>query len=609
MSEYIEEQIEQIPDKPGVYLMKDSSGEIIYVGKARSLKKRVRSYFRKGNHSYKTAIMVDDIDDFDYIVTDTEMESFILEANLIKKHQPQYNIRLKDDKTYPFIKITTYEDFPRIKKTRVVKNDGSKYFGPFADVGAIYKTINILKDLFKLRSCNYDISEEKQLERPCLNYYIDKCMAPCVGKISKEDYHQLIDQVVLFLSGRQKNLIDKIEAKMNKAAEEENFEKAARYRDAIQAVEEISRQQKVMSEDDQDRDIIAIKEDGSYCVQLLLVKNGKLIGQEHYILEVPEGEDQSEVMSSFLQQYYEQAPQLPDEILINTEINNREILADRLKQLKGKKVKIKIPSRGNKKRLIEMALKNAEQNLKKDQIKRKYEEKRTVKAVEDLREYLDLNKPPQHIEGFDISNIQGTDPVASMVVFKDGRAAKSEYRRFKIRHDEGPDDYAMMKEVVYRRYRRLLDEERPLPNLILIDGGKGQLNAAQATLKELDIAEEIEMVGLAKREEEIFKPNKEEPIVLPKNSNALHLLQRVRDEAHRFAVNYHRKLRSRRITHSMLERIPGIGPKKRRALLQHFSSLAKIRSADVNELKEVAGISDKLAQEINEYLEKNTRNI
>ena len=608
MSKYIEEQLKQIPDKPGVYLMKDDSGEVIYVGKARSLKKRVRSYFRKGNHSYKTSIMVDSIADFDYIVTDTEMESYILEANLIKKYHPKYNIRLKDDKTYPFIKITTYEDFPRIKKTRVVKNDGSKYFGPFADVNAIYKTINILKDLFKLRSCNYDISEEKQLERPCLNYYIDKCNAPCVGKISKEEYHEQIDQVIMFLSGRQKTLIKKIEAKMQKAADEQNFEKAARYRDAMEAVEEISRQQKVMSEDDKDRDIIAITKDGAYCVQLLLVKNGKLIGQEHFILQVPKGEDQSEVMSSFLQQYYEQAPQLPDEILLNTEINNKEILADRLKQLKGKKVNIKRPARGNKKRLIEMALKNAKQNLKKESIKRKYEEKRTVKAVEKLAEYLDLETEPSHIEGFDISNIQGTDPVASLVVFKEGRASKSDYRRFKIRHKEGPDDFAMMKEVVHRRYRRLLDEDRKLPDLILIDGGKGQLNAALKALEELGITE-IQILGLAKREEEVFIPDREEPIIIPKNSDALHLLQRVRDEAHRFAVNYHRKLRSRRITHSMLERIPGIGPKKRKSLLKHFGSLAKIRLADQSELKEVDGISDNLAEVISDYLEKNTRSM
>ncbi len=608
MSKYIEEQLKQIPDKPGVYMMKDDSGQIIYVGKARSLRKRVRSYFRKGNQSYKTSIMIDYIDDFDYIVTDTEMESYILEANLIKKYHPKYNIRLKDDKTYPFIKITTYEDFPRIKKSRVVKNDGSKYFGPFADVDAIYKTINILKDLFKLRSCNYDFSVDNQLERPCLNYYIDKCNAPCVGKISKEAYNEQIKQVIMFLSGRQKTLLKKIENEMQLAAEEQNFERAARYRDAIKAVQEISRQQKVMSEDDKDRDIIAITKDGPYCVQLLLVKNGKLIGQEHFIIEGPQGEGEKEVMSSFLQQYYEQAPQLPDEILINTEINNREILANRLRQLKGKKVSIKLPQRGNKKRLIEMALKNAKQNLKKESIKKKYEEKRTVKAVEKLADYLDLYTLPSHIEGFDISNIQGTDPVASLVVFKNGRASKSDYRRFKIRHKEGPDDFAMMKEVVYRRYRRLLNEERKLPDLILIDGGKGQLNAALAALDELGL-DDMQILGLAKREEEVFLPDREKPIMIPKNSAALHLLQRVRDEAHRFAVNYHRKLRSRRITHSMLERIPGIGPKKRKALLKHFGSLAKIRLADQAQLKEVKGISDNLAEEISDYLEENTRSM
>ncbi|HKL12015.1 MAG TPA: excinuclease ABC subunit UvrC [Halanaerobiales bacterium] len=608
MSKYIEEQLKQIPDKPGVYMMKDDSGQIIYVGKARSLRKRVRSYFRKGNQSYKTSIMIDYIDDFDYIVTDTEMESYILEANLIKKYHPKYNIRLKDDKTYPFIKITTYEDFPRIKKSRVVKNDGSKYFGPFADVDAIYKTINILKDLFKLRSCNYDFSVDNQLERPCLNYYIDKCNAPCVGKISKEAYNEQIKQVIMFLSGRQKTLLKKIENEMQLAAEEQNFERAARYRDAIKAVQEISRQQKVMSEDDKDRDIIAITKDGPYCVQLLLVKNGKLIGQEHFIIEGPQGEGEKEVMSSFLQQYYEQAPQLPDEILINTEINNREILANRLRQLKGKKVSIKLPQRGNKKRLIEMALKNAKQNLKKESIKKKYEEKRTVKAVEKLADYLDLDSLPSHIEGFDISNIQGTDPVASLVVFKNGRASKSDYRRFKIRHKEGPDDFAMMKEVVYRRYRRLLNEERKLPDLILIDGGKGQLNAALAALDELGL-DDMQILGLAKREEEVFLPDREKPIMIPKNSAALHLLQRVRDEAHRFAVNYHRKLRSRRITHSMLERIPGIGPKKRKALLKHFGSLAKIRLADQAQLKEVKGISDNLAEEISDYLEENTRSM
>lgn len=606
MNNYLEEQIKQIPDKPGVYLMKDNLGEIIYVGKASSLKKRIRSYFRKGNRSYKTSIMIDYIDDFDYIVTDTEMESFILEANLIKKHQPQFNIRLKDDKTYPFIKITIQEDFPRIKKTRILKKDESKYFGPFSDVNAIYKTINILKDLFKLRSCNYDISEDKQLERPCLNYYIDKCLAPCVGKISSKDYHKLIDQVILFLSGRQKDLINKIKKEMNKAAQEQNYEKAARYRDAIKAVTEISRQQKVMSEDDIDRDIIAIIEDDFYCVQLLLVKNGKLIGQEYFIVETFEKKSLKEVMSSFLQQYYEQAAQLPDEILLNTEINNEKILSNRLKQLKEKTVKVKVPVKGNKKRLVEMAVENAKQNLKKERIKRKYENKRTVEAVKKLAEYLNVDILPSHIEGFDISNIQGTDPVASLVVFKEGRASKSDYRRFKIRHKKGPDDYQMMREVIKRRYQRVLKEDKRLPDLILIDGGKGQLNAAVEVLKKLNL-EHLNIIGLAKREEEVFIPNRKEAINIPKNSPALHLLQRVRDEAHRFAINYHRKLRSRRITYSMLERIPKIGPKRKKALLSYFGSLAKIKDASKKELMEVDGISKNLAQNIKEYLKDHTR--
>ncbi|MCF8009375.1 MAG: excinuclease ABC subunit UvrC [Halanaerobiales bacterium] len=606
MNNYLEEQIKQIPDKPGVYLMKDNLGEIIYVGKASSLKKRIRSYFRKGNRSYKTSIMIDYIDDFDYIVTDSEMEAFILEANLIKKHQPQFNIRLKDDKTYPFIKITIQEDFPRINKTRILKKDGSKYFGPFSDVNAIYKTIKILKDLFKLRSCNYDISKEKQLERPCLNYYIDKCLAPCVGKISSEEYHKLIDQVILFLSGRQKFLINKIKKEMNKAAQEQNFEKAARYRDAVKAVKEISRQQKVMSEDDIDRDIIAIIEDDLYCVQLLLVKNGKLIGQEYFIVETFEKKSLKDVMSSFLQQYYEQAAQLPDEILLNTEINNKKILLNRLKQLKEKTVKVKLPIKGNKKRLVEMAEKNAKQNLKKERIKRKYENKRTVEAVKKLAEYLNVDILPSHIEGFDISNIQGTDPVASMVVFKDGRRSKSDYRRFKIRHKEGPDDYQMMREVIKRRYQRVLKEDKKLPDLILIDGGKGQLNAAVEVLKKLNL-EHLNIIGLAKREEEVFIKNRKGAINIPKDSTALHLLQRVRDEAHRFAINYHRKLRSRRITYSMLERIPKIGPKRKRALLSYFGSLAKIKDASKKELMEVEGISKNLAQSIKEYLKDHTR--
>ena len=606
--EHIEAQLKEVPDKPGVYQMKDETGEIIYVGKAKSLRKRVRSYFRKGNHTFKTRIMVDHIDDFDFIVTDNEVEAYILEASLIKKYQPKFNIRLKDDKTYPYIKVTTNEDFPRIFKTRLVKKDGAEYYGPFANVDAIYKTINVLKDIFSLRTCKREIIEGEPHDRPCLNYHIDKCHGPCIGEISKKEYRELVDRVCLFLSGRQTELIDIIEEKMYKASDDNDFEKAAEYRDQMEALKEISKQQKVLSTQNVDRDIMALiqGEGDSACVQLLLVRNGRLMGQEYFILEGTEEKETEEIMGSFLQQFYEQSPRVPDEILVNNDITYEELLKDRLRQKRGKKVKIHQPSRGEKKRMIEMAERNARQNLKKNQIRQKYRKKRTVQAVKQLAVELDLSVDPSHIEGFDISNIQGTDPVASLVVFKNGTASKKDYRRFKIKTVKGPNDFAMMQEVVERRYSRLLQEEKDLPDLILIDGGKGQLNAAYEVLSELGI-EDTAIIGLAKREEEVFLPGRSEPIIIPKRSPALHLLQRVRDEAHRFAVNYHRKLRSRRLTHSLLDRIPGVGPKRRQALLQHFGSLGEIKKANISKLKEVEGISGATARKIRDFLKDNIR--
>ncbi len=606
--QHIEAQLKEVPDKPGVYQMLDETGDVIYVGKAKSLRKRVRSYFRRGNHRYKTRIMVEHIDDFDYIVTDNEVEAYILEANLIKKYRPKFNIRLKDDKTYPYIKITTNEDFPRIFKTRVVKKDGAEYFGPFADVNAIYKTINVLKDLFSLRTCKREIKDGKPYDRPCLNYHIEKCYGPCIGEISQKEYGKLVKRVIKFLSGRQSEVIDQIEEKMYEASANNNFEKAAEYRDQMQALKEVSRQQKVMSGGGEDQDVLALKRgnDEQSSVQLLLVRNGRLMGQEHFLLQGTEKENAEEIMGSFMQQYYEQAPQVPDEILVNTDFNYQSLLADRLQQRRGKKVKIKKPRRGQKKRLVEMAERNASQNLKKEQIRQKYRKKRTTVAVRELQQRLDLNKVPSHIEGFDISNIQGSDPVASLVVFKDGTESKKDYRRFKIKTVTGSDDFAMMREVVQRRYSRLLEENRDLPDLILIDGGKGQLNAAREVLIELGLKKQ-EIIGLAKKEEEIFLPDRENPVKIPKDSSALHLLQRVRDEAHRFAVSYHRKLRSRRLTHSLLDRIPGVGPKRRRALLRHFGSLGKIKQANITQLSEVDGISSKTARKIYDFLQKNIR--
>jgi len=606
--EHIEAQIKELPDKPGVYQMKDETGDVIYVGKAKSLRKRVRSYFRKANHTFKTKIMIDHIDDFDYIVTDTEVEAYILEANLIKKYQPKFNIRLKDDKSYPYIKVTTNEDFPRVFKTRVVKNDGNKYFGPFADVNAIYKTINVLKDLFSLRTCKREINEGETYDRPCLNYHIDKCHGPCIGEISKKEYNELIDKVLMFLSGRQTELIDKIEEKMYKASDNNDFENAAKYRDQMEALKEVTRQQKVMSASSKDQDIMAVAqgEEDQACVQLLLVRNGRLMGQEHFILEGVAEENVEQIMGSFLQQYYEQAPQIPDEVLLNTEIDSAELLAQRLRQKKGRKVKVQKPVQGEKKRLIEMAMRNARQNLKKEEIREKYRKKQTEQAIKELQAELEMDSSPEHIEGFDISNIQGRDSVASLVVFKGGTPSKQDYRRFKIKTVEGADDFASMQEVIERRYSRLLKEDKKLPDLILIDGGKGQLSAAYEILEKLDLKDQP-VIGLAKKEEEIFKPNKSEPIIISHRSPALQLLQRVRDEAHRFAVSYHRKLRSRRLTHSLLDKIPGVGPKRRKALLRHFGSLGEIKKANITKLKQVEGISGKTARKIYDYLRENIR--
>ena len=604
----IEAQLKELPAQPGVYMMKDETGMIIYVGKAKSLRSRVRSYFRKNNQSYKTQLLVRYIYDFDYIITDTEVEAYILEANLIKKHQPKFNIRLKDDKSYPFIKVTKNLDFPRVFKTRLVKNDGAEYFGPFADVDAIYKTLDVIKDIFQLRSCKKELIAGQPEAKPCLNYHIDKCLGPCIGAVSKEDYHELIDQVMLFLSGRQEELKAEVEKMMNKAAQERNYEKAARFRDALKAFVKLSESQKVMSDKNIDQDVVALVEGENdlACSQLLLVRNGRLIGQEYFILQGTEEESRAEMMGSFLQQYYEQAAGIPDELLLNTDLAYRKLLEERLAALKGKKVKILQPQKGDKKKMLEMAERNAVQNLKKEDIRSKYEKQRTSGAVKKLAELLELDREPDYIEGFDISNIQGTDTVASMVVFKNGRPSKQDYRRFKIESVEGPDDFSSMKEVVERRYARLLRKDRKLPDLILIDGGKGQLSAAYEVLELLGI-EELPIIGLAKKEEEIFKPGQSEAIIIPHHSPALQLLQRVRDEAHRFAVSYHRKLRSRRLTHSMLDEIPGVGEKRRNALLQHFGSLAKIREAKIWQLKKVEGVSSKTARKIYDYLRENMR--
>lgn len=604
-NEKIIEKLKILPTQPGVYQMKDKYGEIIYVGKAKVLRNRVRSYFQESrNHTYKTDILRQHIDDFDYMVTDSEVEALILESNLIKQHQPKFNIRLKDDKTYPFIKVSINEDFPRIYKTRIVKKDGARYFGPYADVDAVYKTLKILQKLFPIRMCKKQIVDGKADERPCLNYHIKKCLGPCIGAVSYEQYRQMVKEVILFLEGKSDELVRDLKKKMNAAAENLDFEQAVFFRDSIQAIEKTTQNQKVVAEDLLDRDVVAAAmEEDRACLQVMIIRQGRLMGQEHFIMEGTVEEDLSEVTSAFIKQYYLNQPILPREILLELAVSDVETIEEWLREVAGRKVMLHVPQRGMKKDLVEMAHKNAVENLKKEKIREASSSDRPLKGVKELQSYLMMEKPPIRIEGFDISHVQGTDTVASMVVFENGEPKKEDYRRFKIQCAEGsPDDFASMNEVVGRRYRRVIEEGQKMPDLILIDGGKGQLNAALKILADLGVHQQA-IFGLAKREEEVFIPDRPDPIIIPRHSEALFLIQRVRDEAHRFAVSYHRQLRSRRMTHTLLDEIPGVGPKRRQALLQHFGSLEKIRSASVDELSQVEGISKITAQGIRDFLD------
>lgn len=602
----LKEKLKILPKQPGVYLMKDKYGEIIYIGKAKVLKNRVRSYFQESRqHHYKTDILKQHIHDFDYIVTDSEVEALILEANLIKNHYPKFNIKLKDDKTYPFIKVTINEDFPRIFKTRIVKKDGARYFGPFADVKAVYKTLNILKKIFPIRMCKKKIEQGKNNDRPCLNYHIKKCLGPCCGAISKEEYHRIVKEVILFLEGKTNELSKDLKQKMAVAAEGLDFEKAAFYRDSLQAVEKIILNQKIVTEDQVNRDIIAIaREEDLACLQVMIIRQGRLMGQEHFLMESVLEEDLDEILSAFIKQFYLNQPNLPKEILLQIALNDTETIRQWLHEMASRKVVLHVPQRGLKKNLVELAHKNAVENLKKGKIKELSSQERPLKGVKELQSYLLLERPPIRIEGFDISHIQGSDTVASMVVFENGRPKKEDYRRFKIRVAEGsPDDFASMNEVVGRRYKRVVEDELKMPDLILIDGGKGQLNAALEILQNLGVTDQA-ILGLAKKEEEVFLPGRSEPIILPRHSEALYLIQRVRDEAHRFAVSYHRRLRNRRMTHTLLDEIPGVGPKRRQALLQHFGSLEKIRSATIEDICQVEGLNSKTAEMIRSFLDE-----
>lgn len=583
---------DNLPNKPGVYIFKDIHEKILYVGKAKSLKKRVKSYFKDELDSPKTQILMRQFHSLEYIITDTEKEALILESNLIKKYLPRYNIRLKDDKRYPYVKIT-HEDFPRIMITRRVLDDGSYYYGPFTDVTALRRMLKFMKSIFKIRDC-------KNMDGPCLNSQMHICEAPCDGRISKEDYKKLIDKVNLFFEGKYDEIMAIQKKNMEEAADNHEFEKAAVLRDQISSIKELMERQKIEFNRQLEQDVIACSLDDEFAsVVIFRVRKGKITGKEEFLMSGVEGIKNTppSVLSAFLKQYYSSIQQVPSELILQYHVEDEDLILEWLKEKSGNDVTIKVPEEGLEYRLVKMVAKNAD-------IARNQEEQ--VKgALLDLKDYLGIPRIPRLIEGFDISNISGKLAVGSMVVFEDGTPKKSRYRRYRV-DTQGPDDYAMMREVLRRRYTKLLDSgEDERPDLIVVDGGRGQLNTGLEVLKSLNLTS-IPIIGLAKEFEHIFIPDYPSPIILPSNSRALHLLMRVRDEAHRFAVTYHKTLRTKDIQDSILDDIPGVGPKRKLKLIRHFGSVQNIKKASTEEIGEVEGISQKLAKMIHMQLEDNT---
>ena len=595
MTDLVAEKLKLLPESPGVYLMKDARGKIIYVGKAIVLKNRVRQYFQSSrNQAPKVRAMVSHVADFETIMTANEVESLILEANLIKKHRPRYNIRLKDDKSYPYVKVTVQEEYPRVFITRRVLRDGARYFGPYTNVTALRDSLKLLKRLFPLRTCR------TMPDRPCLEYHIKRCLAPCVGKVTEEDYRAMIRAVLLFLEGRTDDVERELEHRMNLAAEAYHFETAARLRDQLSAVRKAAERQNIVTgAGDQDALGMARSAAG-VCVQIFFIRGGKMIGREHFLLRGSEEESDADILRAFLEQYYNQATFVPREVLLPHEIDAaaREIIERWLAEKKGGgKVALLTPQRGTKRDIVTMATGNAEKFLADEETRRSLADEATLGAVEELGRYLGLKKPPRRMECFDISHNQGQETVASMVVFEDGMPKKSDYRRFKIRSAEGkPDDFLSMREVTTRRYVGLPEDE--LPDLIIIDGGKGQLSSALEIIRNEAGHKDVPVVGLAKQFELIFTEGNSEPVELPRRSQSLYLVQRIRDEAHRFAITFHRKLRGKRNLVSVLDHIVGVGPKRRQSLWTHFGTLDKIKAASVDELAAAPGMNRPAAEAI-----------
>ncbi len=573
---------ENLPNKPGVYIMRDKNEDIIYIGKAKNLIKRVQSYFRKNLDRPKTKILMSHFNTLEYIITNSEKEALILEANLIKKHKPMYNIRLKDDKRYPYVKITD-EKFPRLVITRNIAKNGN-YYGPFTDVGSVKKTVKFLKSLFKIRTC-------RNMDGPCLNSQIDLCYAPCNNNISHEDYSEIMEKIDLFFQGKYSVIVKNLKKEMMAASDEQNYEKAAVLRDQIESIEEIMDKQFVeLADDDLDQDIIAISEDkNKFIIVVMAVRNGKIVGKDDFLMNGTEYDSKEEVIFAFIQQYYGYNRHVPKQIIINPGIGDVELLEEWLSDLRGNKVYIKVPEKGIKLRLVKMAQKNAEIIV--------HQKKKLEDALIELKKYLKLEKLPIVIEGYDISNISGKLAVGSKVSFLDGKPNKKKYRHYRI-DTPGPNDFEMMKELLTKRFKNVDKDSEP--DLIVIDGGKGQLGMACEVLDNYNL-NHIPIIGLAKEFEEIYLPNTSRPIIIPKNNKALHLLQQVRDESHRFAITYHRKLRSKKIVESSLDNIKGIGVNRKKNLLKEFGSLDKIKKASIDELAKVKSMNKSVASNVYNY--------
>ena len=606
----LQTKLENLPTSPGVYLMKNDQGEIIYVGKAINLRNRVRSYFRELKPDQaKTKALVKHIADLEYIIADNELEALVLECNLIKKYRPKYNINLKDDKTYPFLKITN-EDYPQVLITRRVLKDGARYYGPYPSVNELRNSLELIRKIFPFRSCKQKVFTN---DRPCLNAHIQMCYAPCIGRISKEEYNEMIEQVALFFEGKQDGLVKRLQKEMEAAAENLEFEQAARLRDQLQAVEQIMTQQKAVLGGEDDQDVIAMARGiNQCCVQIFFVRGGKIIGRENYFLRGTDDSSRGEVIASFMKQFYLTSQFIPRNILLETELEEQDILEQWLTEKRESRVYLKVPKRGQAKELVDLVGRNASEALARQEQEETHQEQRTTGALEKLQDALGLDVLPRRMECYDISNTQGAESVASMVVFVDGKPKKDQYRRFKIKTVEGANDYASLREVLMRRFKHGLTEQAEgennqgkfstFPDVIMMDGGRGQVNIALEVLKELQL--DIPVCGMVKdnrhRTRGLYYNNVEIP--MDDHGEPFLLITRMQDEAHRFAITYHRSLRGKRNLASVLDDIPGVGEKRKKNLLKHFGSFTKIREASVEELQEVEGINRTVAEEIYTYL-------